>query len=82
MAYYVLKDGDTRRFVPNPNYTKIPPVLELAAAERRELHLVFDSPVHDILITTPSSFEYLSQPEKYLNEINYLAQTIETTARQ
>lgn len=77
LAYYVVDRDGKPAFEKNPHYRAHAPVKELKPVERADLHLLFDSPLYDLLVDTPEVFAYLSDPEKYAGSINYLADIIE-----
>lgn len=77
MAYYILEESRHASFRKNSNYQFVPEVKKLLPSEQAGLGLLFNSPIYDILTESPNRFEYLSQPEKHLQEIRYLAEEIE-----
>lgn len=77
MCYFVVEEDGKPAFRKNPKYKEVPEMQVIKPIEQQKLSLVFDKYVYDIAKKQPKAFEYLSNPDMYSSDINYLADFIE-----
>lgn len=66
---YVLKKDGKVIFIPNSHYRDLPQLRIVEARENPKLGIVFDKPMYELFIQDPNQFDFLSNPEVFLEEI-------------
>lgn len=66
---YVLKKDGKIIFIPNSRYQNLPQLHIAEAKENSKLGIVFDIPMYESFVKNPSRFEFLCNPEAYLEDI-------------
>lgn len=64
-AYYELEGSEAPEFVPNPNYTKLPPLKRCSVVPVEELSLLTGLPFYSVFKENHSAFRYLTHPEEF-----------------
>ena len=70
LCYYVLKVNNKVVFVPNNRYNNIPLLKVTEAKENVNLGLLKNKSLYEMYTANPDAYAYLSEPEKYIDEIS------------
>ena len=68
-AYYVMKKNNRIIFVPNTKYKNAPQIEIVEARENYNLGIQFDKSLYTSFVENPDKFEFLHNPEKFIEEI-------------
>lgn len=63
-AYYLVHDTGAASWLPNPRYTKSPPVRQVAAKDYPEYGLFKHVPMYKLIIDAPEKLRFLTHPEE------------------
>lgn len=74
LGYYILKNGTNFKFVANPYYTQLPELQLVVPTDCPELGITFGKPVYQEFIVHPEKFEFLRNPEPFINQILTMTQ--------
>jgi glucose-6-phosphate isomerase len=69
MAAYLTERGGERRYEKNPLYGDAPEIKKISPAEDESLGVKFGRPVYAEFIGDPDKFDFLLNPEKYLDQM-------------
>jgi glucose-6-phosphate isomerase len=69
LAYYLTKDGEELKYVKNPQYKDISPLRHMKPRENEALGIKFGHPVYDSFVHNADKFNFLLDPEKYIDSI-------------
>ena len=69
LCYYILKEKGNLIFVTNSHYHYLPQLRIAEAQENPDLGITFVRSVYESFVTNPHHFDYLSNPEPYVEQI-------------